>query len=127
MGDVTELFGLTARTVRFYDERGLVTPTRDHCNRRQFDAQAREALRLIAQLRRAGLSVAEIRTVLEGRENGQAEAVPAMACGRIEMRRNDLKRQLADVAQVAAWLVGQFLARPAASSRQTASQTAPRI
>ena len=120
MGEVTALFGLTPRTVRFYEERGLITTTRDHRNGRRFDAHARENLRLIAQLRRAGLPLAEIRILLEGWRNGEVRDVLTTARHRIEAKRNDLKRQLSSIAQVEAWLDSQFLQTPARSQPSSA-------
>jgi DNA-binding transcriptional MerR regulator len=61
---VGKLFGLTPRAVRYYEERGLVIPSRDHANKRWFDAGARRRLQLIAQLRRCRLSIAEIADIL---------------------------------------------------------------
>jgi DNA-binding transcriptional MerR regulator len=102
IGDVTRLFGLTPRSVRFYEERGLVTSTRDRQNHRRYDQSARATLELIAQLRRAGVSIPEIRRLLEAR--GSGEDLPVLARRVLDARRRLLSEQLADLEAVDAWL-----------------------
>ena len=63
-GDAMRLFGMTARALRLYEERGLVEARRDPMNRRYYDALARKKLARIASLRTAGLSLNEIREIL---------------------------------------------------------------
>jgi len=57
---VTRLTGLTARALRFYEARGLVSPLRTASGRRHYDAQALERLNLILSLKKAGLTLAQI-------------------------------------------------------------------
>jgi DNA-binding transcriptional MerR regulator len=57
---VCELFGLTPRAVRFYEDRGLVTSGRDRFNCRKYDSRARARLEQIAGYRQAGLSIDDI-------------------------------------------------------------------
>ena len=102
IGDVTRLFGLTPRSVRFYEERGLVTSMRDRQNHRRYDQSARSTLELIAQLRRAGLSIPEIRRLLE--DAGSGDDLTAQARRLLAARRLVLSQQLADLEAVDAWL-----------------------
>jgi DNA-binding transcriptional MerR regulator len=57
---VCEQFGLTARAVRFYEDRGLVQSGRDRTNCRRYDKLARARLEQIAGYRQAGLSIDDI-------------------------------------------------------------------
>jgi DNA-binding transcriptional MerR regulator len=102
IGDVTRLFGLTPRTVRFYEERGLVSSIRDRQNHRRYDQSARSTLELIAQLRRAGLSILDIRRLLEAR--GAGDDLAAQARRLMAARRQVLTQQLADLDGAEAWL-----------------------
>src|SRR2546423_12134865 len=74
IGDVSELFGLTPRAIRFYEERGLISTRRDTRNRRLFDDDSRRRLQLIAALRRSHLALPEIADILEC-EGGEARQV----------------------------------------------------
>jgi DNA-binding transcriptional MerR regulator len=84
--DVCNLFSLTPRAIRFYEERGLISPTRDRKNRRVFDSAARRRLKLIAELRRAGLPLWEIAALLDEALDETAMAVGArqLLCQRLE-------------------------------------------
>lgn len=57
---VCELFGLTPRAVRFYEDRGLVQSRRDRFNCRSYDTRARARLEQIAAYRQADLSIEDI-------------------------------------------------------------------
>jgi DNA-binding transcriptional MerR regulator len=83
---VCVLFDMTPRAIRFYEERGLISPARDRKNRRIFDGPARKRLKLIADLRRAGLPLREIGALLEAASNEAALAVGArqLLCDRLE-------------------------------------------
>ncbi|WP_328492139.1 helix-turn-helix domain-containing protein [Streptomyces sp. NBC_00414] len=61
--DITEVAhraGVPASTLRFYEEKGLITPTGRRGLRRQYDAGVLERLSLIALGRTAGFSLDEI-------------------------------------------------------------------
>jgi len=73
IGQLCSLFNLTPRAIRFYEERGLVTVTRDGRNRRIFDHQARQRLQVIADLRRARLSLHDIRDVLNDTDGDETQ------------------------------------------------------
>lgn len=53
--------GVTPRSIRFYEEQGLVTAERNLQNARCYDPAAQQRLELISSLRRAGLSLKDIR------------------------------------------------------------------
>ena len=88
---LSELYGLTPRAIRFYEERGLVESGRDMFNRRLYDMDARERLRAIAELRRAGLGLEEIETIL-GLEDGEARH--AQILDALDRRRAQLEGDL---------------------------------
>ena len=95
IGDVAELFGLTHRAIRFYEERGLISPRRDRLNRRIFDETARRRLQLITALRRSHLSLPEIESVLDcpGGEAAQLD----LALTKLRAQRRRLELQLTQV------------------------------
>jgi DNA-binding transcriptional MerR regulator len=93
IGDVSELFGLTPRAIRFYEERGLISTRRDSRNRRLFDDNSRRRLQLIATLRRSHLGLPEIADVLDC-EGGEAKQVN-LAIGKLSAER----RRLEDLLQ----------------------------
>jgi DNA-binding transcriptional MerR regulator len=95
IGHVAELFGLTHRAIRFYEERGLISPRRDARNRRIFDETARRRLQLITALRRSHLSLPEIEDVLDcpGGETDQLN----LALAKLHAQTHRLQLQLSQV------------------------------
>lgn len=57
-------FGVTTRTVRFYEDKGLLSPEREG-QRRVYSARDRVRLRLIMRGKRLGLSLEEIGELID--------------------------------------------------------------
>jgi len=94
------LFGLTARALRFYEERGLIEARRDRLNTRYYDATARNRLQWIARLRKAGVPLGEIETVLAAQDDHGGGRDAALES--IERRRIALARELTQIDEVLA-------------------------
>jgi DNA-binding transcriptional MerR regulator len=122
IGDVTRIFDLTPRAVRFYEEKGFVTAGRDQFNCRFYDSVAASRLQLISELRTAGLGLSDIRDVLTAEEEAADGARVAEA--RLAERRRNLLEELGRIDAISARLAGG----PAASNdtNDLASSTAPR-
>jgi MerR family transcriptional regulator, repressor of the yfmOP operon len=74
IGDVAEATGLTQRTIRYYEERGLLKPAAHVSGgNRRYDDEDLERLNLIRRLREVvGLSLADIHTFLETEDERRA-------------------------------------------------------
>jgi MerR family copper efflux transcriptional regulator len=119
IGNVCEQLGLTPRAIRFYEDQGLITSRRDRLNCRSFDTPARDRLRLICKLRQAGLSLSEIREILDALDNHPHTALAGrLIAERLEARRGALAEQVAGV-EAAQLIKGEDLARAVASSDPT--------
>lgn len=81
-GDMARLTGNTLRTVRFYEEAGILRPDRRSAGgHRLFSQRELERLQFISDMRAASLSLDEIRSLLELKEksdNGQQAAESAV-------------------------------------------------
>ncbi len=94
-------FGVTLRTIRFYEDVGLLAPGRAG-RQRVFGSRERVRLGLILRGRRLGFSLDEIRTIVdmydaEPGEAGQLRYLLAQIAGRrveLEQRRRDLEETL---------------------------------
>ena len=64
ISDLAREFGVTARAIRFYEDQGLLHPSRDG-RKRVFSAADRARLRLILRGKRVGFSLAEIKEMLD--------------------------------------------------------------
>ena len=101
MSGAMRLFGLTARALRFYEEKGLVEARRDRLNARYYDPAARQRLEWIARLRKAGVSLPDIEEVLGADEDGKGHEC---ALRKLESRRETLKAELGQLDEVLAEL-----------------------
>jgi DNA-binding transcriptional MerR regulator len=74
-GDLARATGNTVRAVRFYEEQGLLRPAEvSEGGHRRYTAEELDRLRLICDLREVGLSLSEIRAVLDLRTGCQTAA-----------------------------------------------------
>ena len=64
IGELAEQLGLTTRTIRYYEERGLLTPQRTAGNQRTYTRKERGRLKLILRTKGLGLDLEEVRDVL---------------------------------------------------------------
>ena len=71
IGEVAERSGLPPKTIRYYEEFGLLPePARTPGGYRDYDAAAAERLRFVRDAQATGLSLAEIKSVLELKDAG---------------------------------------------------------
>ena len=63
IGDLSREFGVTLRTLRFYEDRGLLSPRRDGLAR-IYDARDRARLSVILKGKNLGFTLTEIRAML---------------------------------------------------------------
>lgn len=110
LSNAMRVFGMTARALRFYEEKGLIEARRDRFNARYYDPVARERLAWIARLRRANISLPDIQEVLEYDDEA---AVRASAQRKLTARREALKQELASVETTLAELETLAPAGPA--------------
>jgi DNA-binding transcriptional MerR regulator len=97
--DLAREFDVTTRTIRFYEDEGLIAPAR-RGQTRIFSARDRVRLRLILRGKRLGFSIDEIREIIdlydaEPGEEGQLRHFLA----KIGERRAALEQQRADIAE----------------------------
>ncbi len=75
-GDMARLSNNTLRTVRFYEESGLLMPVqRTEGGHRLFPRRELGKLQLISDLRAAGFSLEEIKSVIEVKRNSKSGSV----------------------------------------------------
>jgi DNA-binding transcriptional MerR regulator len=106
IGALCREFGVTPRTLRFYEDRGLIHPHREG-TRRLYSARDRARLKLILQGRRFGFALDEMRELLDLYDLGdqgrtQARRTIALA----ERRLAEMEAQRAELDTVIAELRG---------------------
>jgi DNA-binding transcriptional MerR regulator len=101
-------FGVTARSLRFYESKDLLAPVRKG-QHRLFTPRDRARLQLILRGKRFGFSLAEIKELLDlydADETQQAQLSTALE--RAEIRLRAMKRQRVELDEAIAELEGQM-------------------
>lgn len=97
MTQLAREFELTSRAIRYYEQEGLIAPSR-RGRTRVFSLRDRTRLRLIQRGRRLGFSIAEIREILDlydGRDGERGQLVHFLR--KIRERRASLEVQRRDI------------------------------
>ena len=89
-------FSATPRALRFYEEQGLLSPARRELNR-VYSYKDRARLQLILRGRRVGLSIAEIRDILDLYDEKGEAAQSAQALRVFKHRVEQLETQRQEV------------------------------
>ncbi len=89
-------FGTTPRALRFYEEQGLLFPRRNQ-TQRVYSYKDRARLKLIVRGRKVGLSVAEIRDILETYEAKGEAAQNALALKLFKQRLAALEAERSQI------------------------------
>jgi DNA-binding transcriptional MerR regulator len=97
ISDLAREFDVTPRAIRFYEDQGLISPRRDG-QRRIYAARDRTRLKLTLRGKRLGLSLSEIRELIDMYEPGQDER-PQLErfLAVLESHRASLLQQRADI------------------------------
>ncbi len=106
IADLAREFGVTTRTVRFYEDKGLIAPSRDG-QRRLYGPRERVRLGLIMRGKRLGFSLAEIGEILDLYDVGPGEIAQLRHfIEKIGERRASLERQRQDIEAILGELEG---------------------
>lgn len=107
IGDLAREFDLTLRTLRFYEDRGLLSPRRVGSSR-LYDARDRERLALIVKGKQLGFTLAEVRALLQREDRGEGGVTKLqLSAKEIEDQIAHLEQQKADLETALAELNAQ--------------------
>lgn len=97
ISELAREFDITPRAIRFYEDQGLLAPRRDG-QRRIYTPRDRTRLKLTLRGKRLGLTLAEIRELIDMYEPGRDER-PQLERFRevLEAHRRSLLQQRADI------------------------------
>ena len=106
ISDLAREFDITPRTIRFWEDQGILAPQREGRNR-VFTRRDRARLKMALRGKRLGLSLAEIKDLI-GMYSGTEDETPQLIeCLRVmskrrealQQQREDIEAMLADIAQ----------------------------
>ena len=104
IGDLAREFGVTLRTLRFYEDRGLLAPRRDG-TARIYDVRDRERLSVILKGKQLGFTLTEIRAMVAEERTGNGAAMNLkLSLDQIEDQIRHLEQQKAEIEEALAEL-----------------------
>ena len=106
ISDLAREFGITPRTIRFWEDQGIVAPQREG-SKRVFARRDRARLKMALRGKRLGLSLAEIKDLIGMYESTDDETPQLLECLRVisnrrqalEQQREDIEAMLAEIGQ----------------------------
>ncbi|MET9817242.1 MULTISPECIES: heavy metal-responsive transcriptional regulator [unclassified Streptomyces] len=120
IGDLAAHGQVTAKTIRFYEQAGLLpAPPRTAGGYRDYGPEAAVRLAFIRDAQGAGLSLADIRSVLNVRDSGEAPCAHVTTL--IDRRLADIERRMAELRQTRTAL-RELARRAAATDPDTCSE-----
>jgi len=104
IGELAREFDVTPRAIRFYEDQGLLAPRRAG-QRRIYTLRDRTRLKLTLRGKRLGLTLSEVRELIDMYEPGRDErpqlerflAVLAQHRSSLEQQRTDIEAQLSEI------------------------------
>jgi len=106
ISDLAREFGITPRTIRFWEDQGILSPQREG-SKRVFTRRDRARLKMALRGKRLGLSLAEIKDLIGMYESTEDETPQLLECLRVisgrraalEQQREDIEAMLAEIGQ----------------------------
>jgi DNA-binding transcriptional MerR regulator len=102
--ELTREFDISTRTIRFYEDEGLISPIR-RGRTRLFRHSDRQLLKMILRGKRLGFSIAEIREIMQMYKTPPGEAGQLRAIvRRVSEKRRELEQKRHDIDELLAEL-----------------------
>jgi MerR family copper efflux transcriptional regulator len=96
IGDLAQRSGVTAKTIRYYEDVGLVEPPpRSPAGYRDYEPAALDRLAFIRAAQAIGLTLGEIRSIIALRDDGQTPCGHVL--GLLRQRADELDRRIAEL------------------------------
>jgi DNA-binding transcriptional MerR regulator len=98
ISELSKEFAITTRSIRFYEDQGMLTPQRDG-QKRIYTAHDRTWLKLILRGKRLGLTLAEISQILDLYDSSSTNNDQQLLVfiEKIKIRQAALKQQMEDI------------------------------
>ena len=103
IGELAEVAGLPSQTIRFYERKGLLPdPERGTNGYRHYDESAVTRLHFISSAQAAGLSLAEIGSIIDLRDEGTVPC--AHVTGLLDSKLDEVRTRIENLAALQAEL-----------------------
>ncbi|MDO2934090.1 heavy metal-responsive transcriptional regulator [Paeniglutamicibacter sulfureus] len=116
IGEVAAAVGMTTKTIRFYEDRGLLPAAERSTNGyREYGRETTSRLEFIRRSQIAGLTLAQIQGILQIRDDGHPPCTHVRDV--LGNQIMDLDRKIAELTALRAAVAGQYATAEAAEPR----------
>ena len=95
IGDVAKASGLPTKTIRYYEDIGLVRPPRKRNGYRAFDVKDLHKLKFLSRARSLGFSIDNCRTLLSLYDDRSRASADVKAIAQVHLR--DIERKIVEL------------------------------
>jgi DNA-binding transcriptional MerR regulator len=92
IGEIAREFGFTLRALRFYEEKGLISPRRNG-NRRLYSLEDRKRLEIIANCKKVGMPLEDIHSILQAKNSSDDTSMVRVALEKAIARLDVLEEE----------------------------------
>ena len=107
ISDLAREFSITPRTIRFWEDQGILAPQREG-NKRVFTRRDRARLKMALRGKRLGLSLAEIKDLIGMYTSTEDETPQLLECLRVIAKRREALEQQREDIEAMLTEIGQF-------------------
>lgn len=107
ISDLAREFGITPRTIRFWEDQGILAPEREG-SKRIFTRRDRARLKMALRGKRLGLSLAEIKDLIGMYTSTEDETPQLLECLRVISKRREALEQQREDIEAMLTEIGQF-------------------
>ena len=107
ISDLAREFNITPRTIRFWEDQGILAPQREG-NKRIFTRRDRARLKMALRGKRLGLSLAEIKDLIGMYTSTEDETPQLLECLRVIAKRREALEQQREDIEAMLTEIGQF-------------------
>lgn len=107
IGEVATLTGLSSKSIRLYEDKGIITPPhRSESGYREYSAQHLQELNLVSRAKNAGFSLIECKEFVQLARNPERKSSEVKAKAQEKLQEVELKiRQLKEIEhQLQQWI-----------------------
>lgn len=109
IGELARRVDVNPKTIRYYEELGLITSDRAPNNYRLYNSQAETTLTFIKSAKKLGLSLHEIQTIFGDVEQGYCQNAKKQISELLQSKISEVDTQIAELARVKSFLVKRLI------------------
>lgn len=105
IGELAKRVGMNTKTIRFYEDIGLITSTRAPNGYRMYNSQDESNLLFIRRAKKLGLSLQEIRSIIQDIQQGQCQTAKSQIREMLVSKISDVDNQIGELQALKSYLI----------------------